>query len=1346
MAGHCSSHATAVTSVSPFDTCACTCTAKWKNRDCSRCPTRYTQSTCDGCRTGRNGYIGYPACSTRCTAATHCSSRATSVTSTGTKCTCACRNKWQGATCATCPATYGGQDCNECAPGRVNYPTCGDCAGVTCTGHGTATADPKGTRCVCTCTNSWTGDACETCPSLFKGAQCNECVNIGTTYPVCSGCTVASHCNGRATAVMEAPPGICTCTCTNFWGGAACQECATPHAGADCNDCASGHVKVLGPPARCRECTAADCSGHAISVSSSAGVCTCVCSGKWAGALCDTCPPQFDQGACSSCAAGNILYPDCNSCTTMCGPNAATALPNAAKTQCNCTCKAQWTGDLCDMCAPKYDAGAGCASCAAGRGGYPACTTCSTDTHCSGHATAAAVVGDACTCTCRNNWSQAACDVCAVPFGGADCDACAVNHAGYPACVLCDVATHCKNGATAVSATGREESCQCTCAGQWTGHDCASCEAIYTATCDACVPNHYDYPSCIPCSAETHCNGRGVGVSMTATTCICECVSPWGGDNCLSCGPKYRGAACDSCAPGMFGHPVCAPCDELCGQGGNGTVDAATGSCNCECSDGYEGERCDQCSEGFVHNVQRECELVPPQELERLPKTPSPPVEEKPSLIPRDNVHKGIAVAGGALGALSGPSMGIAAGRHAVFASLCNGASEQVLDPEITPLGLNVGGGKWGNVIGGLLGNLILIAVPVLLQLVSVYIRTRLRRRTQASFSFDREKTREEMGEAAAYMRFPYLSLFVVVFVYHGVATCAMKLIMFSDGIYRVVGIITIIGFNIGFVCLIFYNNTTLGSDITFCTDEGEHSTLASYFFFGPGEWVSTTQGKRVRSWGLLFEMYRAGWTWFLIAECMILLVITAVQVWEAQEIRSCKILAGALTAFFGLYGLVILVARPWASPWDNISFACLVLLEAVAMGFLTKAFSEALLVRHLGTREMFRVLGASGAYKAAGKLLEVVTFITIVKGAFDACLLFYVEWTRRNGVQATYNQHHDEGALVHGDEDEDEGVPSCEFSSLRTAGRLGQGSACAVDDGLEMTSAYGDCDGTSGNAAFDYSRCAESPSSGGNGGTINTGRGRSAGDTTSTDDDEPASPGVEIRSPAGGGVPSSVAAAIAAARANGDLSKHRQASCPLLPGAAAALMSPRLSSAHSSSSPPASGFSTTFVVPLRDAAASSAGGAADAGDDDSGAQFTPVKIRSAYLDRGSVRASGTYAATTCATASVLSSDDGTPTLSESDVAGRRAPRSILGGTGGGGGAASTRGSGTVNQSLSTLFPPTSLALGSGGSSAGGGSTTLRPAASMRVSGSAPMLQLPNAVTPRHSSLHEGSGNSRVLL
>eukprot|EP00759_Apiculatamorpha_spiralis_P002334 PhF_6_TR10857/c0_g1_i1/m.17582 len=119
---HCNNRASTVVISSQTNKCLCSCKNNWKGNSCEICPSPYLGTECNKCA---DGYI-LPKCRA-CDAKTDCNDHANDVFTNRdqTGCLCSCRNQWTGGKCDQCNSTkYGGTDCDRCAAGLINYPSC----------------------------------------------------------------------------------------------------------------------------------------------------------------------------------------------------------------------------------------------------------------------------------------------------------------------------------------------------------------------------------------------------------------------------------------------------------------------------------------------------------------------------------------------------------------------------------------------------------------------------------------------------------------------------------------------------------------------------------------------------------------------------------------------------------------------------------------------------------------------------------------------------------------------------------------------------------------------------------------------------------------------------------------------------------------------------------------------------------------------------------------------------------------------------------------------------------------------------------------------------------------------
>jgi len=150
--------------------CLCTCRNYWSGPACNVCPSGYSGTDCDTCPAGTLN----PSCRL-CNVTTDCSGNAIDVSLNfdSTQCQCRCRNKWSGRFCSLCDATrYSGNDCNQCATGLSNYPSC-----VNLT-QGAPNSTVALQKCNTTCVSARCSGASVTLISGDFLCSCSNCVPI----------------------------------------------------------------------------------------------------------------------------------------------------------------------------------------------------------------------------------------------------------------------------------------------------------------------------------------------------------------------------------------------------------------------------------------------------------------------------------------------------------------------------------------------------------------------------------------------------------------------------------------------------------------------------------------------------------------------------------------------------------------------------------------------------------------------------------------------------------------------------------------------------------------------------------------------------------------------------------------------------------------------------------------------------------------------------------------------------------------------------------------------------------------------------------------------------------------
>ncbi|XP_064409675.1 laminin subunit alpha-3 isoform X2 [Latimeria chalumnae] len=228
-----------------------------------------------------------------------------------------------------CKPNFSGDNCDTCADGYYNFPSC-----IRIPVYPPPTKDPSagdikvpggcsagyfGPNCQpCQCYNpgvltrecdSETGE-CK-CRTGFQGFYCESCAVGYFNYPYCQEC----RCNTAGTR-PEACDTAGRCLCRSQVDGPQCDQCQSGyHSFPSCQDCSCdryGSVdNVCGPRGQCR------------------------------------CRPNYAGLTCNQCAPGHYAYPTCLSCQC--------SLDGSDQSVCNpvtgqCSCQHGITGQRCDRC------------------------------------------------------------------------------------------------------------------------------------------------------------------------------------------------------------------------------------------------------------------------------------------------------------------------------------------------------------------------------------------------------------------------------------------------------------------------------------------------------------------------------------------------------------------------------------------------------------------------------------------------------------------------------------------------------------------------------------------------------------------------------------------------------------------------------------------------------------------------------------------------------------------------------------------------------------------------------------------------------------------------------------
>ncbi|XP_006896997.1 PREDICTED: laminin subunit alpha-5 [Elephantulus edwardii] len=339
-----------------------------------------------------------------------------------------------------CPANYGGDSCQECAPGYYRDTKglfLGRCVPCQCHGHSDRCLPGSG---ICVgCQHNTEGDHCERCQPGFMSSGPGGPEAVCTSCP----CPLAVPSNNFAVGCVLRG-GRTYCLCKPGYAGPSCERCAPGF---------FGNPLVLG--SSCRAC---DCSGNGDpnmlfnDCDPLTGACR-GCMRHTTGPRCEICAPGYYGNAL---LPGNCSRCDCSPCgTEACDPHTG-----------QCLCKAGVAGRRCDHCQEGHYGFQDCAGCrpcscgpaAKGSGCHPQSGQCHCQPGAGGPQCRECAPGhwgvpeQGCQrCQCRGGHCDPHTGRCSCPSGlsGERCDACSQQYQvpvlGGPGShgVHCEVCDHC---------------------------------------------------------------------------------------------------------------------------------------------------------------------------------------------------------------------------------------------------------------------------------------------------------------------------------------------------------------------------------------------------------------------------------------------------------------------------------------------------------------------------------------------------------------------------------------------------------------------------------------------------------------------------------------------------------------------------------------------------------------------------------------------------------------------------------------------------------------------------------------------------------------------------------------
>ena len=159
-------------------------------------------------------------------------------------------------------------------------------------------------------------------------------------------------------------------------------------------------------------------------------------------------------------------------------------------------------------------------------------------------------------------------------------------------------------------------------------------------------------------------------------------------------------------------------------------------------------------------------------------------------------------------------------------------------------------------------------------------------------------------------------------------------------------------------------------------------------FVFGKYIWVSRdTNSTFVERYGMIFDSFLQGKTWFAICEAIVIVTLSLFSAWQPAGNTYCGIRNLLICLLFLIFLLLLVIIRPYSSPLDNILSGIVAAMVFIAVLFMTIG----LWMGHSPDGVLFTM---------ASWLLLLTAILVIFKCIWDAVLyLIDVCWLARRGI-----------------------------------------------------------------------------------------------------------------------------------------------------------------------------------------------------------------------------------------------------------------------------------------------------------------------------------------------------------
>ncbi|KAJ9464804.1 hypothetical protein DIPPA_32508 [Diplonema papillatum] len=365
-----------------------------------------------------------------------------------------------------------------------------------------------------------------------------------------------------------------------------------------------------------------------------------------------------------------------------------------------------------------------------------------------------------------------------------------------------------------------------------------------------------------------------------------------------------------------------------------------------------------------------------------FPASPAPPLSSPATPRPAagdtaggtDATETAVAVAVAVSVAGSVPGAAIGAGKLAVLMGSCHGELED-LSRAISVTQWDLGGVN-GRYVGCVAGNGLVLAAVSAVHIVLSFLVGRLAVADRRSLNRARR-----LLSAQGLLRFPAVTLFVLVALMQGFVTCGSQLLLYhTTRVEMAIGAVTVVAM----VCFPIANYLIIArysGSVVYQRDPRTGRGLA--FFVGACEWVDRNRDFYfLNRFGTMFQRYVPAAMVFMTVECWHALSIGFVGAIRTRSSLQCGHKRVAMLFLVLMQGVIVLAVAPSRLPVDNV-------LEVLTACSSAAGCMCAALAYYSGKSAHWGFAGGASFFEVSGYLI-------LTRSVFSVACVVYVALTKR--------------------------------------------------------------------------------------------------------------------------------------------------------------------------------------------------------------------------------------------------------------------------------------------------------------------------------------------------------------